>query len=199
MQTMHGGPLFVQSVLNRQYWIIRGRNNIRQMARRCIKCVRFRGRTLEQKMGPLPPVRTRPSRPFSQSGVDYAGPFWIKASPDRGRKPFKGYIAIFVCLVTKVAHIEVVSDYSSPAFLAAFKRFAARRGLCQVLYSDHGTTFRGVGSELRALFTRTSAMSQTVAATLAADGVEWVYIPPNVPNFGGLWEATFHWLLQIFC
>ena len=123
-------------------------------------------------MGPLPAVRTRPARTFTYTGVDYAGPFMVKASPGRGRKTTKGCISIFVCLVTKATHIEVVSDYSSPAFLAAFKRFVARRGLCKVMYSDHGTTFQSVDSELHRLFDQSSAMSQKVAASIASDGVE---------------------------
>lgn len=97
---------------------------------------------------------------------------------------------MFVCLVVKAIHLEVVSDYTSAAFLAAFRRFVARRGLCKVIYSDNGTTFRGAETELQRLFDATSSLSQQVAAEVAKDGVEWTYIPPRAPNFGGLWEAN---------
>ena len=93
-------------------------------------------------------------------------------------------------MVTKAVHIEVVSDLTSQAFLAAFKRFAGRRNLCKVIYCDNGTTFQGADKELRRLFDATSAMTQEVAAQIAADGVTWTYIPPRGPHFGGLWESN---------
>ena len=66
--------------------------------------------------------------PFSASGVDYAGPILLRTKGGRGFKSYKGYIRLFVCLATKAIHIEVVTDLTSVAFLAAFKRFTGRRG-----------------------------------------------------------------------
>ena len=58
-------------------------------------------------------------------------------------------------MVTRAVHLEVVSDLTSVAFLAAFRRFVARRGLCNVIYSDNGTNFQGAEAELRRLFAQT--------------------------------------------
>ncbi|XP_014215483.1 uncharacterized protein LOC106644477 [Copidosoma floridanum] len=102
----------------------------------------------------------------------------------------KGYIAVFVCLATKATHIEVVSDYSTPAFLAAFRRFVSRRGFCLHMYSDNGTTFQGADAELSRLSKETSAVGQQAASSVASEGVSWYITPPYVPNFGGLWEST---------
>ena len=188
--TLHGGPTLVQSHISRQYWIVKGRNFIRGVLRRCVQCARHNATTLEQQMGPLPAIRTRPARPFTYTGVDFAGPFLFKTSPGRGLKAFKGYVAVFICMVIKAVHLEVVSDLTTAAFLAAFRRFVARRGLCQVVYSDNGTNFQGAEAELGRLFSKTSAMSQEIAEAIALDGVSWSFIPPRAPNFGGLWEAN---------
>ena len=67
-------------------------------------------------MGDLLFFRVVPSRPFSRAGVDYAGPIIIRLSKCRGNNTLKGYIAVFVCFVTHVAHLAVVEDYSSLAF-----------------------------------------------------------------------------------
>ena len=95
------------------------------------------------KMGNLPEVRITPARPFSHSGVDYAGPVLTDTASGRGHKSHKSYIAIFVCLATHAVRFEFVTDYTSAVFLATFGRFASRRGLASDIYSDNGTTFQG--------------------------------------------------------
>lgn len=141
-------------------------------------------------MGHLPAIRTIPNRPFACTGVDYAGPFWVRVSSGRGVKCSKGYVALFVCMVVRAVHIEVVSDLTSAAFLAAFTRFSNRRGLPTIMYSDNGSTFKGADTELNNLFDQTSQFSQEVAASIANDRVHWSFIPPRAPNFGGLWETN---------
>lgn len=101
-------------------------------------------------MGDLPQVRITLARPFLNTGVDYAGPIFIRTTKGRGHRAHKAFIAVFVCLSTKAVHLEIVSDYTADAFLAALRRFTARRGLCRKLYSDCGTNFIGADSKLRA-------------------------------------------------
>ena len=61
---------------------------------------------------------------------------WLKRGYVRKPQFVKAYLALFVCFATKAIHIEVVSDQSTAAFLAALKRFCARRGRPQAIYSD---------------------------------------------------------------
>lgn len=103
-------------------------------------------------MGDLPEQRITPSRPFEHSGLDYAGPFNIWSSKGRGQKTHKSYCALFVCLATRAIHLEVVDDYTTQSFLAAFDRFTARRGLPTTIYSDNGTNFKGAEKELKNQF-----------------------------------------------
>lgn len=87
-------------------------------------------------------------------------------------------------------HLEVVSDYSSDAFLAALRRFVSRRGLCHTIYSDCGTNFVGADNQLRALFSASGAGGRRIADGLASLGIQWRFNPPAAPHFGGLWEAA---------
>ena len=141
LDTSHGSSTLVQGHLCQRFWIIRGRNYIRKIICQCVTCARSNGISLQQQIAPLPAIRLRPSRPFTSTEMDYTGPFWIKFSPVRGAKSFKSYVIIFL----RAVHIEVVSDLTSKAFLAAFRRFAAQRGFPSVMTSDNGSNFREAG------------------------------------------------------
>jgi len=70
-------------------------------------------------MGQLPEVRVKPSKPFTNSRVDYYGPFYVKQGGKRSRKTVKYYVALFVCLSTKAIHLELVSELSTEAYIAS--------------------------------------------------------------------------------
>lgn len=93
-------------------------------------------------------VPVRHSSPFLHSGVDYAGPFEVKARGGRCKIIEKKYVAVFVCMATKAVHLELVDDLSIAAFIAAFPRFTGVRGSCTHLWSDNGTCFIGAEKEL---------------------------------------------------
>jgi len=140
-------------------------------------------------MGQLPKERVTPNRPFTHSGIDYAGPFVIKTWKGKNAKSYKAYIVLFVCFSTSAVHLELVTDYTADAFIAAFKRFTARRGICSTLTSDCGTNLKGADSELRRLFASSTQESEKLATLLANDGTQWRFNPPHAPHFGGKWEA----------
>ncbi|XP_046810005.1 uncharacterized protein LOC124420591 [Lucilia cuprina] len=189
-KTLHGGVQVMSVYLWQSYWILGGRSAIKAFNHRCVRCAKIRGVTARQLMGQLPSIRTIPARPFLHSGVDYAGPLSIKTWRGRGAKQYKGYIALFVCLSTSAVHLEVASDYSVDGFLAAFKRFVSRRGVCSTLTSDCGTNFIGADAELKRLFTQCSKEYSKLSTILANDGTQWKFNPPSAPHFGGKWEAS---------
>lgn len=189
-KTMHGGPQAMIAYLRTRYWIVGVKSLVKAYFRKCVTCIRYSNRARSQLMGQLPSSRVTPSKVFLHTGVDYAGPINVRASKGRGNTSYKGYIALFICLATRAIHIEVVSDMTSKGFLAAFKRFVARRGHCAELYSDNGTNFVGAARELQELFNEErSKFIPELVECLANNGTKWNFIPPHAPNFGGLWEA----------
>lgn len=155
-----------------------------------MKCFKYSARASQQIMGNFPSVRLNVTRPFNHSGVDYAGPISMKSSTFRTTIISKGYICLFVCMVTKAIHLEAVSDLTTNGFLAAFKRFVSRRGHCSDIYSDCGTNFVGASKELQVLYQKTlKSCPEDLIHTLSFNGTQWHFNPPASPNFGGLWEA----------
>ena len=140
-------------------------------------------------MGQLPANRVMPSRPFLHTGVDYAGPFSLKIWKARAARTYKAYFALFMCQATSAIHLELVTDYTADAFIAAFKRFTARRGICSTLRSDCGTNLKGADAQLLALFSSASEELGKLSSLLAKDGTQWLFNPPAAPHFGGKWEA----------
>ncbi|XP_076660747.1 uncharacterized protein LOC143364135 [Halictus rubicundus] len=189
-RTLHGGVQLTLASIRQRYWIPQGRQRVKGCISHCITCLRWRAATATQLMGDLPSHRVTPSRPFTHTGVDYAGPFRLKTAPGRGHKSIKGYVAIFICFSTRAVHLEAVTDYSTPAFLAAFRRFTGRRGQCASMTSDCGTNFVGADQELRRMFRASSKEATFIASQLAKEGVRWKFNPAGAPHFGGIWEAA---------
>ena len=131
-------------------------------------------------MSDLPAVRVSQVKAFTQCGVDFAGPISIVLHRHRGIRSQKAYICVFVCLSTKAVHLEAVSDLTSEAFLAAFRRFVARRGRCTDVYSDNGTNFVGANNLLLS-YCKDSCDKLTV---------KWHFNPPASPHWGGIWELA---------
>nr|XP_042900764.1 uncharacterized protein LOC122269847 [Parasteatoda tepidariorum] len=84
----------------------------------------------------------------------------------------------------------MVSDLTSEAFIATLKRFFARRGKSSKLYSDNGKNFVGANREINKLLRFVKQPEEELSAFLSSEGIEWKFIPPRAPSFGGLWETA---------
>lgn len=173
--------------LRRAYWVIDGPNEVSQHVKKCIVCVRYAARPENQLMAALPAARVVPSRPFYHCAMDYSGAIMVRSAKGRGHHATKAYVAVFVCLSTKAAHIELAGDLTTASFIAAYERFAAQRGCCAVLYSDNETNFVGASKMLRS---ERIVMNEKMQSALAARGTMWHFSPPLSPHFNGLAEAA---------
>lgn len=92
----------------------------------------------------------------------------------------------------KAVHIELVTDLTSQAFLAALKCFISRRGLPSLIWSDNGTNFVGAAREIKELhqFLEQQFVQDDIQCYLSEKKITWKFIPQHAPHFGGLWEAA---------
>lgn len=178
--------------LRRKYWLTDGKNQVRKIIRTCVRCSRFEAQTTNYKMGNLPAHRICETIPFTNTGMDFCGLLYMKEKKYRNRIKIKAYVCVFVCMTIKAVHLEVISDLTTEGFLAALRRFVARRGLPKTIYSDNGTNFVGANNKLKELYALFNSNEHTELINQYSNNhhITWHFIPPNAPHFGGLWEST---------
>ncbi|XP_065076806.1 uncharacterized protein LOC135700266 [Ochlerotatus camptorhynchus] len=133
-------------------------------------------------MGQLPRVRITPFlRPFTFVGIDYFGPYFVKV----GRSSVKRWVAIFTCLTVRAIHLELVFSLTTDACKKAIRRFIARRGAPQEVYTDNGTNFCGASRELA---TELREINVTMSSCFTDANTKWYFNPPSAPHMGGCWE-----------
>ncbi|XP_070517413.1 uncharacterized protein [Cardiocondyla obscurior] len=188
----HTGIQTTLYILRRKFWLLDGRNQVRSIIRSCIRCRRFTPDTITYKMGNLPSSRIQRATPFDNTRIDFCGPFYIKEKKYRNRSRIKVYVCVFVCMVVKAIHLELVSDLSTDGFLATFRRFTARRGVPSNVYSDNGSNFVGANNEIKVLYALLNSddHKNSIYNHAIEKRISWHFIPPAAPHFGGLWESS---------
>lgn len=103
----------------------------------------------------------------------------MNAFNQRGKRPVKVYLCVFVCFLTKACHLELVSDLSD--FLHATG-----------LFCDNATNFVGESRELKEIADRlwNDKSRHNVLDHCSQLGVKFHFIQPRSPHFGGLWESA---------
>ena len=134
---MHGGVKDTLTELKSKYWIVKGRSFVKKLLQRCVVCRRIHGKPFLFPRSPsLPGFRVQESPPFSYTGVDFAGPLYVKSGEG------KVWICLYTCCSSRAVHLEVVPDLTAEAFIRCSRRFVARRGIPRKIISDNGKTFK---------------------------------------------------------
>ncbi|EYB89134.1 hypothetical protein Y032_0235g3173 [Ancylostoma ceylanicum] len=135
-------------------------------------------------MTDLPMKRVTRSRPFQHIGLDYFAPIPIY---EENKEHADVYGCIFTCAVTRLIHLEVVSDGTTEKFLTAFRRFVARRGKPQSVTCDNASTFL-LGSNIINDKLDGDTMSKAISYAMSNHLIERHHITPYSPWQGGLYE-----------
>jgi hypothetical protein len=196
----HAGVQDTMAFIRQRFWILSTRRVIKSALRTCIKCFRFSQAKAEQIMGQLPAARVNVTSAFLNVGVDYMGPFSLRLGGPKSRTFSKAHIALFICMATRAVHLEVVTELSTKSFTSALTRFVSIRGIPNSIHSDNGTAFVGANSELQELynFLANSQNQESLQKSASNLRINWNFIPPRAPHFGGLWERSIRSFKNIF-
>ena len=118
------GVNFSLAELRQKYWIVNGREEIKQLERemKCNACKLGGKHRGQQIMALLPEARLGTSlRCFAHCGVDFAGRFVVKLTR---KATAKRYLCLFTCASTRAVHLEVAYSLETASFLNAFSRWS---------------------------------------------------------------------------
>ncbi|XP_052065131.1 uncharacterized protein LOC127704931 [Mytilus californianus] len=180
-----GRGMTINEIRANGFWIIGCSTAVSKYLSTCVTCRKHRSNTQEQKMADLPIDRLHPVPPFTYSGVDLFGPWYIK----EGRKELKRYGVLFTCLSCRGVHIETANSLDTSSFINALRRFIAIRGPVRHLRSDRGSNFVGAERELREAYSEMD--DKSIRQFLSNEGCDFVEFKMNVPSashMGGVWE-----------
>ena len=128
----------------------------------------------------MPLFRVDEAPPFNYTGVDFAGPLFVKQV---NNVPNKVWICLLTCCVTRAVHLDLVNDLSTPSFIRCLKRFTARRGVPKKMLSDNGKTFKGAARMLRSIVSQ-----EDTQRYLSGMSIKWDFNLPKAPWWGGVFE-----------
>ncbi len=64
---------------------------------------------------PIPEFRVQPSPPFTHTGVDFAGPLYVKMTGVQENG--KVWICLYTCCAVRAVHLDLVPDMTAEAFI----------------------------------------------------------------------------------
>ena len=120
---LQNGPRETLAELRSWFWIVKGRQVVRKVISRCVICKRIEGQHYAiPPTAPLLQFRVEESPAFTSTGIDFAGPLFVRRGAKEKGDMVKVYIALFTCGSRRAVHLDVVPDLSAETFIRSFKR-----------------------------------------------------------------------------
>lgn len=183
---LHSGVSHTLAQVRQRYWVPHGRSTVKKIIKGCTTCRKWEGGPYRMpEVPPLPAERVTRSSPFSQTGLDYLGPLYVK---DESLQETKVWICLFTCLAVRAIHLELVKDLSAEQFLLCLRRFVALYGAPEQIYSDNASQFKLAKETVDKAWIDVQSDVE-VQSYVANKNIEWNFITTNAPWMGGFYES----------
>ena len=126
----HDGVKETLAEVRSVYWIVKGRQTVKRIIKRCYICKILEGLAYPPPVVTcdLPDFRVTPGKVFETAGVVFCGPVYVKQMYKKNGEMNKEYIAITTCASSRMVHLELTPDLTTTAYLRSRRRFTASRG-----------------------------------------------------------------------
>ena len=172
---LHNGVREIINEIRCKYWIPRIRQKVKNIINRCVTCKKFEGHPYFYPESPaLPECRIVPSHCFSKTGIDYAGPVFIKNGSQLKLNGgmYKVWIVLITCCTSRAIYLDIASSLDGLACIKVLQRFSSRYGQPKLITSDNGSNY----------------ISREVQNYASVEGIKWNYNLPKTPWAGGFFE-----------
>ena len=129
---------------------------------------------------PLPTFLVQEKPPFCFTGLDYAGPLYVRVN---GESEGKVWVALFTCCVTRAIHLDIFNHISLESFYRCLRWFIARRGQPRKIISDNVKTFKSAVKLLMKLESQVS-----IGHSPTGYHTQWVFNLEKASWWAGIFE-----------
>ena len=159
--------------LRQIFSIVRGRNFVRSVVRKCLVCRRFEGKTCHYPITPpLMPLRLNGSRPFVTTGIDNFGPVYVKNVYGQSDKTYKAWITLYTCAVRRAIILDLIPAMDPSVLKRSIKGFISCRGCPSNIISDNSK----------------NSILQETRKFITSFRIEWHFNLPLAPWHGDFFE-----------
>ena len=112
----HNGVTHTLNSIRETHWVLRGREAVKRVVRKCTICRRFEGKPFTAAPPPdLPTDRVCEGPPFTYTGIHFACPLYISNSLTGQQE--KAYCCLLSCASTRAIHLELTESLTVASFL----------------------------------------------------------------------------------
>ena len=182
----HTGRDSTLAMFRMEYYTSQGSKLAKSVRDRCTQCRILDKKTMTQLMGKVPQSSLKPAPVFNYTQLDLFGP-WTTRGEVQKRISGKCWGVIFTCMASKAIHIEIISAYSTDAFLLGLSRFGSLRGWPKEIRSDPGSQLVSADKELRSFYNSMNNME--IQKKCSEHHTTWLFSPADAPHFQGATES----------
>ena len=97
IKACHARPETTLAFLRQCFWLTQERRKVKRVLGKCVTCKRWLTRPVKQKMEPLPAKGVQMAPPFTNIGLEFTGPLFLKVKESSKLTTSKAYACIFIC------------------------------------------------------------------------------------------------------